>query len=372
MCDYDVYVGTARGALVYSQCTPNVKSKYELKNLKGEVTALEWTNKEHELAVGFDTGQVSIYNTAQNEYTKHLRELEGEGPVVGIGCHNNSFIVGRENGIVNIWNGKENQTFKVPLNEGNVPMYCMAYNKNTKVFATGGENNGLKVWDAEKLKPVFKAASLGRDFLDLHIRVSVRSLTFFPNEDHIIGCATKEGMVLLYDTRVKDKMPVCKYTEEKASYTVIAAGQKDRQCFVGTTKGFLQLIDMSKPKAKPIRTLKCFTGSVTGVTSIGFGSVATICLDRYLRIHNIDTKELYFKEYMKMNLTKIVAKPRIKEEPKEEDEGEVIETVEDREYSKLFDDMEIITEDNEEAPKKLKRKTKTKLNSRKKMKKNSD
>lgn len=68
-----------------------------------------------------------------------------------------------------------------------------------------------------------------------------------------------------------------------------------RQCVVGTTKGYIQLLDLRQPP-NCVRTFKSFTGAVTAVACDPASPViASASLDRYLRIHNLDTKELLYK-----------------------------------------------------------------------------
>lgn len=68
-----------------------------------------------------------------------------------------------------------------------------------------------------------------------------------------------------------------------------------RQCLVGTTRGYMQLLDL-KTAAKCLRTFTTFTGSVTSIVCDPTEPiVATTCLDRYLRVHNLDTKEILYK-----------------------------------------------------------------------------
>lgn len=64
---------------------------------------------------------------------------------------------------------------------------------------------------------------------------------------------------------------------------------------VGTTRGYMQLIDLRTP-GKCVKTFKTFTGSVTSITCDAMEPlVLSTSLDRHLRIHNIDTKELLYK-----------------------------------------------------------------------------
>lgn len=64
---------------------------------------------------------------------------------------------------------------------------------------------------------------------------------------------------------------------------------------VGTTKGYMQLIDLKAP-GKLVKTFKTFTGSVTSIVCDPVEPlVLSTSLDRHLRVHNIDTKELLYK-----------------------------------------------------------------------------
>lgn len=64
---------------------------------------------------------------------------------------------------------------------------------------------------------------------------------------------------------------------------------------VGTTRGYMQLVDMKSP-GKCLKTFKTFTGSVTNIVcDASEPLVFSTSLDRYLRVHNIDTKELLYK-----------------------------------------------------------------------------
>lgn len=57
----------------------------------------------------------------------------------------------------------------------------------------------------------------------------------------------------------------------------------------------MNLIDLKMP-GKILNTYKGATGSITGVTcSMNSSYVASISLDRYFRIHHMDTKKLLHK-----------------------------------------------------------------------------
>lgn len=68
---------------------------------------------------------------------------------------------------------------------------------------------------------------MGHDDLNLSIPTSIRGLCFYPNENNLISCVTKEGYVLLYDDRVQ-RRPITKFFESKASYTSVACTYRER------------------------------------------------------------------------------------------------------------------------------------------------
>ncbi|XP_065168968.1 WD repeat-containing protein 74 [Atheta coriaria] len=362
--NFHIYAGSLRGVIAYTECQKNIKPTYELKELDGEITAFEWGQSNDEIILGNKNGVVKVYNTGISKFIQHVKKLDGKGAVVGLASIDKNIIIGRSDGTVNVHNRskKKHDAFRTVLND-EATMNVLVYNEKRNVFATGGENNDLKVWDINTRKDIFKAKSLGKDMLELPIPTSIRGISFH-NEDNIVSCITKEGMMLLYDEKAQRK-PVCKYEEKKASFTCVSL-YRDRQLFVGTTKGYIQLIDMRQGKC--VKTFQPFAGAVTSIIcDQKLPYVVSTSLDKHLRIHNVDTKEVVHKEYMKIGLTKLLMRPVVKEEPKEEDEQKPI--VQDDEYEGLFENMETINdcsdendEDvNENSPKVIKRKKKSKI-----------
>ncbi|XP_018320207.1 WD repeat-containing protein 74 [Agrilus planipennis] len=370
---YFIVVGTVRGVLGSTNCKKGQAIKYELNtdDNVSEITALHWGRTENEIIIGYKEGTLKLYNCQLNKYTKTVDILKGKGAVVGVAPLGRDIIVGRYNGIINIWSKTDNHSIPLNLQEGST-LECMTLNESRiNVVGTGGNKNDFKLWDIETKQCIFKAKSLAHDNLNLPIPTSIRSICYFPTNEKLSACATKEGYVLLYDERAQ-RRPVLKFIEPKASYTVIANTFKDRQCLVGTTKGYLQLIDLKLP-TRCLKTFKSFTGSVTDIAyDPGKSIVATTSLDRFLRIHDLETKELLHKEYLKQSLTKLILRPKIKEEAdenintlivNENNEENVTENVEDvdEEYEDIFRNMETITENvkrkNTEKIKKKKLKT---------------
>ncbi|XP_060516093.1 WD repeat-containing protein 74 isoform X2 [Cylas formicarius] len=306
---------------------------------------------EDEIILGYQSGHVGVYNTQQNEFIKSLTDLEGDGGIIGAGCVKKAIISAKRNGIIHVSKGKKRDYFSVNLDEKGTLESLICNDNRDNIVGIGGEFNNFKLFNLETKQCVFKAKSLGHDELQLPIPTSVRSIIFFPDVPNLAACATKEGYVLLYDDRAQRK-PISKFLEKQASYTTISPAFRERQCFVGTTKGYMQMLDLKT--AKCLKTFTNYTGSVTSIICDPVEPyIASTSLDRYLRVHNIDTKELVYKCYMKQNLTKLFLKPIIKDEGEEKQKQD--ENV-DEEYEEMFRNMETVI-DEDEIPKKKKRKS---------------
>lgn len=198
---------------------------------------------------------------------------------------------------------------------------------------------------------------MGHDELNLPIPTTVRGICFDAQNSSLCQCVTKEGAVLLYDHRAQ-RRPVKKYNEPKASFTTIATTHQDGQSCVGTTKGYLQLLDF-KSKEILLKTFKGFTGAVTGITCDPTRPVViTTSADRFLRIHDLSSKKLLHKEYMKQSLSAVFMRPIVKEEKVKDEEKDK----EDAEFEEIFDKMETVVDgtENEDDLEEIKKKRKSK------------
>ncbi|CAH0551530.1 unnamed protein product [Brassicogethes aeneus] len=351
---YQFYIGTSRGTLLTSQCDPKEKIKHTSREDASELTALTFGRSEDEIIAGYENGECQIYNSLTDKFVKSVTNLEGDGKVCGIGCINKTVIVGRHDGIINLWNGKKNDYFSIDLDEkGSMNVLCQNTNREG-IVGTGGEFNDLKLWNVETKQAIFKAKSMGHDELNLPIPTSIRGICYFPENEWLTACATKEGHVLLYDDRAQ-RRPVVKFFEQKASFTCLSTAFRERQCLVGTTKGYMLLLDMKAGKC--LNTFMSFSGSVTSIQcDPNEPVVASTSLDRHLRIHNMETKALLNKVYLKQSLTRLLMKPIVKEEPKEEELNAETNKEIDQEYEELFNNMETVSEEIEKV-KKQKRKS---------------
>ncbi|XP_076260384.1 WD repeat domain 74 lethal (2) k09848 [Rhynchophorus ferrugineus] len=348
---YRFYVGTTRGLLLCTGDKPNDLNVWK-NTFSSEVTAISDGRRPDEIILGYQNGMANTFSTESQSYSQ-IEDLEGDESVTGVGYIGKNIVISKKDGIINMWRQKRNDFFSINLDEKGSLDAMMCHPNKENIIGTGGEFNDFKTWDINTKQCIFKAKSLSHDELQLPIPTSVRGISFFPNEPQLASCCTKEGHILLYDERAQRK-PVVKFLEKQASYTCISCGYRERQILAGTTKGYLQWIDLKANKV--LKTYTNFTGSVTSIVCDSVEPhITTTSLDRYLRVHHLETKELLFKCYMKQNLTKLLVKPVVKDEDGLEKDKGGAEVVADEEYEDLFNNMEVVKSDKK--IKKTKRKS---------------
>lgn len=332
--NYWYYTGTVRGTIAYGSLDTSDKLQFEKSDEPSEVTALEWVNTD-QIVSGFSNGNIYLFDTVSSKYVNKIKHLENK--IVGVGSINNEIISCTNTGDISIFqNNKEKDNLNIELKTDST-VECFTQNKYThNVVAVGGIKSNLQLWDIEAKQCIFKAKSLGHDSLNLPIQSSIRGITYI-QEDSNVCCCTKEGHILLYDSRTQKK-PVKTFFDQRNSYTTITCANREKNILAGTTKGFIQYLDMRQSKF-----LKSYTNINGSVTSIYCDPVephvACVSLDKFLRIYNLETRELLHKHYIKQSLTKLLVKPIIKKETETE---ETNETNLDEEYEEIFDNMQVI------------------------------
>lgn len=158
------------------------------------------------------------------------------------------------------------------------------------VYATGGNENDLKVWNLSSetpSTPTFQAKNLPHDFLDLRVPVWIQDLTFLPRTTDLVAVGTRYGQIRLYDVRVENRRPVSNVQFVDHPIMSIAATINDRQVIVGTARGEAGLYDLRNPGKEKL-CLKYFghAGSIRSiVASPDKPYFATVGLDRHLYVH---------------------------------------------------------------------------------------
>lgn len=331
--NFHLYTGTDSGILkgvqftAFGARTKNFPTSNTLSR-GNEITALLWKNeKENEIYVGHRDKTVSLFDTARGRFVYRLPIGFGKGKVISIIQRNRIVLVGLESGhIGELEFCKKEEEEPLKLVDTLHSVKCMfkdrprlgvvkEYPGHEDRFATGGCENDLAIWNFNHPKePVFKARNLPNDTLDLRIPIWVTDLSFM-QDNYTIAVASRHNCVRLYDPRAQ-RRPVLNIKHEESPLTSICS-VPDRQghVVIGTAHGRVTLFDLRRHKVKtraPV-VFKGINGAIKDVAAVSPSPPVaySVSLDRYVRVHNLDTKETIHKEYLKSRLTKLVVRSSI-------------------------------------------------------------
>ncbi|CAH2062522.1 unnamed protein product, partial [Iphiclides podalirius] len=353
--EFDIFVASRIGSFKHikyhrdplknsKKCIENL---VEVKSLQKDdtITSMVWGNVDQtEIIIGRRNQQIQVYNTQKAEFTKSYTADFGAGDVVGLGRHQRKFLAAVASGVVRIWSKKEEATVEV----GGKIDTMRVCGEDSSLFATGGEENDLKVWRIGESSAQFVAKNLPLDWLQLRPPVWVSGLVFLPGSGgRELAVCSRHGYVRLYDTRAQ-RRPVCNVTFPKMAATCIETSFDERQVLVGFGRGQLQQVDLRRGRPD-----KGFKGCVGAVTSVAVHRplrlLVTTSLDRHLRVHGFDTKEMLHKQYLTSKLSAALVQTECSTPLLNAPEADVKEELEEEavevdEMDELFEQMETVGE----------------------------
>ncbi|XP_026195263.1 WD repeat-containing protein 74 [Anabas testudineus] len=332
-----------------------------------EVRALCWGDPaESELLVGSVDGTVKTFSTEKGAFTETRRCGEpADGCFTGLAALSDSVLVTcGECGKLRVW--REDRSEPVTeLDAGKNVCRMRQDPVHRHKVATGGKENGLKIWDLERPEtPVFTAKNLRDDWLDLRRPHWVRDMAFIPDSDKVVTC-TGYHQVHVFDPSSPQRRPVLEAEYGEHPLTALSLPAAGNTVVVGNTHGQIAMLDLRKGLVRGC--LKGLAGGVRGLQCHPSQPVVASCgLDRFLRIHNLEDRKLQHKVYLKSRLNCLLLASRDLEEGggATEQEGGSQEVKE--EEDEVWDTMEQVqevekrktTEEEEEPQKKSKKKRK--------------
>jgi len=205
------------------------------------------------------------------------------------------------------------------------------------LFATGGEQHDLSLWDVNSEKRVFFAKNVPHDFLDLEVPIWVTDMCFLPFSDGVvdeteapkkkkqkpalslsggvpdrIATCTAYSQVRIYDTRAKRRPVQDGYFPDAAELcgNTASATSKHLNCItaldtntvaVGSAAGNLFSVDLRTMRL--LHRYKSVAGSIRTLRKHpSLPLLASAGLDRYVRVHNTVGRELEACVYVKQRL----------------------------------------------------------------------
>ncbi|XP_023273256.1 WD repeat-containing protein 74 [Seriola lalandi dorsalis] len=335
-----------------------------------EVRALCWGDPaESELLVGSVDGTVKTFSTEKGAFTESRRCGDpAEGCFTGLAALSGSALLTcGESGTVRVWREDSSEPV-TELDAGKNVCRMRQSPVDQHKVATGGKENGLKIWDLERPeKSVFTAKNLRDDWLDLRRPHWVRDMAFIPDSDKVVTC-TGYHQVHMFDPSSPQRRPVLEAEYGEYPLTTLSLPAAGNMVVVGNTHGQIAMLDLRKGLVRSC--LKGLAGGVRWLQCHPSQPVVASCgLDRFLRIHSLEDRKLLHKVYLKSRLNCLLLASRDLEDGGGATEGEGVSQEVKEEEDEVWDTMEQVgeaeekpkrktTEEEEEPQKKSKKKRK--------------
>lgn len=325
----------------------NTNAVNTLKPKSDEITSMCWaTQDQTELLTAQMDRNLKLYDSINNTYTSLFKLNGGNGTVRGIHATNSGSIVSAvESGELRVW--KNSGEMISELNAGNNLLVMVGNNATEGQYATGGNENPLKVWDVHVGQKTFTAKNVRPDNLQLRVPVWDTDIRFIPDSQNIVT-TTGKCQIRIYDPRAQ-RRPVKEMEWLEEPLTAMSLCHSPMHIVAGNTRGEIGFFDL-RNKMHLVCKLKGFTGSVRGIDAHpSTPYVASCSIDRFVRLHDISTKKLVKKVYCKARLNKILLRSDLSILSKETIKKKELENYEEN-WRKIEAGGDVDTTDSDDAP----------------------
>jgi WD40 repeat protein len=188
-----------------------------------------------------------------------------------------------------------------------------------KRCAVGGREQLLRMWDLETSQCAWKARNLTNDWLDLKIPEWIRCIRHRPQHPSHIFTATAHHKLRLYDINA-GRRPVLDFCPSERALLTLSVTPNPNYVIAGDSTGTMMLLDVRNGQQ-----LGSYRGSGGALRDIvhhpdpSMPVVASVGLDRFLKIHHSITRRLIKRIYLKQKMNCILFSA---ETPTEEQDDE--------------------------------------------------
>lgn len=260
---------------------------------------MNWIDdNESQILLGSSNGIVKTFDVSKGEFIREQKFAIGDEKLKGLFQWDDTFVTWVESGLLKIWKdyGGSHTDVKVgsPLSAVRQNPLCASQ------VGTGGRKNDLKVWDLNRPEePIFRAKNVPCDFLGLPVPIWVTDLGFLPNQGSPSKIVVSTGyhQVRLYDTK-KQRRPVLSVDFGECPISALAPTDNEHVVIVGNNVGTMGSIDLRKGQI--VGHFKGFAGAIRCISCLSKQKIVASCgLDKFLRIHDIHSRRMVHKVYLK-------------------------------------------------------------------------
>lgn len=157
---------------------------------------MSWYNDDQtEVILSRQNRTLQIFDIRAEEFTNNREITFGNGKPHSVCVSAEIVACATESGIVKIWK-KDCYDEGREMNVGSDLEKIRMTRETSNVFASGGKENELKLWDVETGKQIFLAKNLPHDWLQLRVPVWVSDMCFMENcEGKLIATCSRYGFV---------------------------------------------------------------------------------------------------------------------------------------------------------------------------------
>nr|CAD7587534.1 unnamed protein product [Timema genevievae] len=230
---------------------------------------MNWADvEENNIMLATINGNICVYESRKlKHFNRCLPTDTKHGRIMGVSEYEGAHLTAFDSGVVKNWvDDEKNQLL---LDAG----------KNLKVM--------LHSQSDRKIRP---------DELQLRVGVDVSGITFLSNNRNLATCS-KYGFANIYNPG-SQRRPVISTKVPDNAFSCITTAPNENHVVVGSGVGNILLIDLRKTN-KIVSKYKGCSGCVTAIACHKTEPyIVSLSLDRYLRVHNLNTTALVHKVHM--------------------------------------------------------------------------
>uniref|UniRef100_A0A1I7V2N9 WD_REPEATS_REGION domain-containing protein n=1 Tax=Caenorhabditis tropicalis TaxID=1561998 RepID=A0A1I7V2N9_9PELO len=307
----DCYVGATTGALKGALLKDNTfENLNEIKSLdpkSDEITSMIWNDDQQtEILIARMNRDLQLFDIEQGEQVSILTVSAGTGPVKGLHKSDEKIVTCVESGEIQVWNDKSEVISEWKCGPGAAVM--RGSNEKPEIV-TGGMKNLLKTWNLETGQQIWSSRNVPPDMLGLEIPIMVTDARFIPGQ-HTILEANKHHEMRLYDPRAQ-RRPVKRIPFMENPIMCTSLTYRTNQILAANSIGEMGLFDL-RSKIHPMCKFKGQSGSIRGIDGHPTQPLAaSVGIDRFLRVHDLQSRKLIHKIYCKTRLNRVLLRDEL-------------------------------------------------------------
>uniref|UniRef100_A0A914GU31 Uncharacterized protein n=1 Tax=Globodera rostochiensis TaxID=31243 RepID=A0A914GU31_GLORO len=275
------------------------------KPLASAVTAMSFSGPDQmEVLVGRKNGRVDLFSTVTDQFNEilampQLSEVKGVHRIDG-----DRILTAQECGTLAVCNASGERQSNTNWTAGeNLLTMRIGPGETPELFATGGRENPLKLWNLAEEKCVFTAKNVRPNALELRVPIWVTCCRFLGDTGKVVVTTTGKSQLRLYDLRVQ-RRPIIEEQWLEDPILALSTSCQDSQVLAGNSRGELGLFDLrSSTKTRLVCKFKGFAGAIRHIDASASHPQFLSCgIDRFAIVHDLNSRKVIQKVYCKVQL----------------------------------------------------------------------